>query len=93
MLGGAGVMPSYEYEHIPAIDCLGKECQTELPPKQVGSVAAQMGKKQILTETFAGGALPSYISFVDTLPKIGNLGNSYANRCFRRYYTAKGFYG
>ncbi len=53
MWGGAGVMPTYEYEHIPAIDCLGRECQTELPPKQVGSVASQLGIKQILTETFA----------------------------------------
>ena len=53
MMGGAGVMPSYEYEHIPAIDCLGRECQSELPPKQVGSVTEQMGGKQILTETFA----------------------------------------
>ncbi|MBR2354624.1 MAG: hypothetical protein IKA76_09005 [Clostridia bacterium] len=53
MWGGAGVMPSYEYEHIPAIDCLGRECQSELPPKQVGSVVSQLGGKQILTETFA----------------------------------------
>ena len=55
MLGGAAVMPTYEYEHIPAIDCLGRDCQGELPPKQVGSVVSQLGGKQILTETFAGG--------------------------------------
>ncbi|MBQ8441162.1 MAG: hypothetical protein IJX19_10910, partial [Clostridia bacterium] len=53
MIGGAGVMTSYEYEHIPAIDCLGRECLTELPSKQVGSVASQLGKHHILTETFA----------------------------------------
>ena len=53
MLGGAGVMPTYEYEHIPAIDCLGRNCQSELPGKQIGSVASQLGIKQILTETFA----------------------------------------
>ena len=53
MAGGAGVMPSYEYEHIPGIDCLGRNCQSELPGKQIGSVASQMGIKQILTETFA----------------------------------------
>ena len=55
MKGGAAVMPSYEYEHIPGIDCLGRDCQSELPPKQVGSVVAQLGGKQILTETFACG--------------------------------------
>ena len=49
-----GVMPFYEYEHIPGIDWLGKASGTigELAPKQVGSVAAQLGKKQVLTETF-----------------------------------------
>ncbi len=55
MLGGAGVMTSYEYEHIPAIDCLGRDCQSELPGKQVGSVASQLGIHQVLTETFACG--------------------------------------
>lgn len=53
MWGGGGVMPSYEYEHIPAIDALGRNCyDTELSPKQVGSVAQQLGIKQTLTETF-----------------------------------------
>ncbi len=52
MWGGAAVMPSYEYEDIPGIDCLGREPLAELAPKQVGSVAAQLGKKMILTETF-----------------------------------------
>ena len=52
MWGGAAVMPSYEFEHIPGIDCLGRNCQRDLAAKQVGSVAAQLGKKQILTETF-----------------------------------------
>ncbi len=53
MWGGAAVMPSYEYEDIPAIDCLGREPMSEVSPKQVGSVSAQLGKKHILTETFA----------------------------------------
>ena len=53
MMGGAGVMTTYEYEHIPAIDCLGRNCQSEIPGKQIGSVCSQMGIKQILTETFA----------------------------------------
>lgn len=52
MLGGGAVMPTYEYEHIPAIDSLGRKCATELSAKQVGSVASQLGKKQVLTETF-----------------------------------------
>ena len=50
----AGVMPFYEYEHIPGIDYLGIRITEELGAKQVDSVAAQLGKKQILTETFAG---------------------------------------
>ncbi len=52
MWGGAAVMPTYEYEHIPAIDCLARRCIGDLAPKQVSSVAAQLGKKYILTETF-----------------------------------------
>ena len=47
-----GVMPFYEYEHIPGIDWLGRSIGNELSPKQLGSVAAQLGKKQTLTETF-----------------------------------------
>ncbi|MBQ8311301.1 MAG: glycoside hydrolase family 125 protein [Clostridia bacterium] len=53
MAGGAGVMPTYEYEHIPGIDCLGKGCDRTLMPIQVGSVANQLGIHQVLTETFA----------------------------------------
>ena len=62
MYGGAGCMPTYEYEHIPGVDFLGRNCATELSPKQVGSVAAQLGKKYVLTETFACGGH-------DTTPK------------------------
>ncbi|MBO5736725.1 MAG: hypothetical protein J6S04_02845, partial [Clostridia bacterium] len=62
MYGGAGCMPTYEYEHIPGVDFLGRNCATELSPKQVGSVAAQLGKKYVLTETFACGGY-------DTTPK------------------------
>ncbi len=47
-----GVMPFYEYEHIPGIDKLGRSIETELAPKQLGSACAQLGKKQALTETF-----------------------------------------
>lgn len=52
MWGGAAVMPSYEFEDIPGIDWLGRDCGTELAPRQVGSAAAQLGKKFVLTETF-----------------------------------------
>ena len=48
----AGVMPFYEYEHIPGIDWLGRDTNNELSPKQLGSAARQLGKKQTLTETF-----------------------------------------
>ncbi len=53
MMGGMGVMTTYEYEHIPAMDWLSRWCGNELAPRQLASVAAQMGKKFVLTETFA----------------------------------------
>lgn len=53
MWGGASVSPTYEYEHMPAMDWLGRTCCSQLAPKQVGSVASQLGKKFVLTETFA----------------------------------------
>lgn len=49
----AGIMPFYEYEQIPGIDWLGREISTEMAPRQVSSAAQQLGKKQVLTETFA----------------------------------------
>ncbi len=49
----AGVMPSYEFEHMPGVDWLGKFLPNELMTKQVSSVASQLGKKHVLTETFA----------------------------------------
>ncbi len=52
MMCCAGVMPFYEYEHIPGIDWLGKYTENELSVRQLGSVACQLGKKQVLTETF-----------------------------------------
>lgn len=48
-----GVMPFYEYEHIPGIDYLGTRITEELAAKQASSVAAQLGRRQVLTETFA----------------------------------------
>ncbi len=53
MIACAGIMPFYEYEHIPGMDWLGREISTEISPRQVFSVANQLGKKHVLTETFA----------------------------------------
>ena len=50
---GGGIMPFYEYEHIPGMDWLGREIHTEVAPRQVFSASAQLGKKHVLTETFA----------------------------------------
>lgn len=52
MWGCAGCSPSYEYEHIPGIDNLGQRNPATLSARQVGSVAQQLGKKLVLTETF-----------------------------------------
>lgn len=52
MMCCAGVMPFYEYEHIPGIDWLGKSTATELAAVQVSSASEQLGKKHVLTETF-----------------------------------------
>ena len=47
-----GAMPFYEYEHIPGIDWLSRGGRGIIAQKQVSSVAAQLGKKQIITETY-----------------------------------------
>ncbi len=47
-----GVMACYEYFHEPGMDHLGRKVDSPAQPKQVGSVAAQLGRKT-LTETFA----------------------------------------
>lgn len=46
-------MPHYEYFHIPGMDWLGRHNEPSLTPYQVGSAARQLGKKQVLSETFA----------------------------------------
>ena len=48
-----GIMPFYEYEHIPGVDHLGVATPSPVDPKQMASVARQLGKKKTLTETFA----------------------------------------
>ena len=46
-------MPHYEYFHIPGMDWLGRNIYDCLTCRQVGSVAAQLGKEAVLSETFA----------------------------------------
>ena len=46
-------MPHYEYFTIPGMDWLGRPVFDCLTPMQVSSTAAQTGKKQVLSETFA----------------------------------------
>lgn len=53
MCCSGGVMPLYRYEHIPGIDKLGREPANILCTKQIGSVASQLDKKQVITETYA----------------------------------------
>lgn len=53
MTGTAGVMPFYEYMHIPGMDSLRRMITSPIMPKQVGSVACQLGKKNTITESFA----------------------------------------
>ncbi len=47
-------MRFYCYEHIPGIDYLGRRLsfKSDSLPQQLGSVAAQLGKKKALSETF-----------------------------------------
>ncbi len=47
------IMPGYMYFHIPGVDKLGREVSRDLLMPQLASVAAQTGKKQVLTESFA----------------------------------------
>ncbi len=47
-----GVMPFYQYEHIPGIDYLGRGISNDLAPKQLGSAVAQLGKKKAISEMF-----------------------------------------
>ncbi len=53
ILCNGGIMPYYEFEHIPGIDKLGRPVDHEVPSKQLGSVAEQVGRKQRLCEMFA----------------------------------------
>ena len=53
MTSTAGVMPFYEYMHMPGIDWLRRPIASPVIAKQVGSVAAQLGNKTVLSESFA----------------------------------------
>jgi len=46
-------MPHYEYMHIPGMDWLGREIKDCLTARQVSSVAEQLGKESVLSETYA----------------------------------------
>ena len=46
-------MPHYEYFHIPGMDWLGRNVWKCLITHQLSSVAEQMGKEEVLSETFA----------------------------------------
>ncbi|MBO4468271.1 MAG: hypothetical protein J5766_03115, partial [Clostridia bacterium] len=48
-----GIMPFYEYMTMPGIDWLTEIADNEIPVRQLASAAAQTGKKQCLTESFA----------------------------------------
>ncbi|OAS19167.1 glycosyl hydrolase [Paenibacillus oryzisoli] len=62
-------MAFYEHLHMPGCDWLGRFIGDEpIVPKQVGSVAHQLGKKQTITESF--GCSGWDISFAD-LKRIG----------------------
>lgn len=47
-----GVMPFYEYQHMPGIDYLGRGLSSDLAPRQLGSVCEQLGKSKALSEMF-----------------------------------------
>ena len=53
IVSNGACMPHYEYFHVPGMDWLGRPVFDCLTPMQVASAAAQTGKKQILSETYA----------------------------------------
>jgi len=48
-----GVMPFYQYEHIPGVDYLSRNIATDIACRQLDSVIAQTGRKKALSEMFA----------------------------------------
>ena len=76
MLCCGSVMPFYQYEHIPGIDYLGRQHQSQLGGKQLGSACAQLGRKKALTETFAccgWDVTPSELKGIAELQYVGGV--------------------
>ena len=48
------VMPHYRWQQVPGIDWLGEQAEEYVTVKQCAGVTAQMGRKTVLTETYAG---------------------------------------
>lgn len=46
------IMPNYQYQHVPGIDMLCEQTGEYLTVKQCTSVASQLGKKQVISETY-----------------------------------------
>lgn len=53
IISNGACMPHYEYFHVPGMDWLERNIEECLTPLQLGSVAEQLGKEQVLSETFA----------------------------------------
>ena len=53
MRSSGASMPHYEYFSVPGMDWLGRPIYDCLTAAALGSAAAQLGKKQVLSETFA----------------------------------------
>lgn len=53
LITNGACMPHYEYFHIPGVDWLGRNMRDCLTALQVSSVAEQLGKEAVLTESFA----------------------------------------
>ncbi|WP_141505223.1 glycosyl hydrolase [Paenibacillus luteus] len=51
-LNSGAVMPHYRYLDIPGVDTLCEQTNEHLTMKQVSSVANQLGKKRVITETY-----------------------------------------
>lgn len=53
LTSNGAVMPHYEFFHMPGMDWLGRHIDPITTPLQVASVAHQLDKRRILSETFA----------------------------------------
>ncbi len=53
LFSNGACMPHYEYMDIPGMDWLGRRVGNNLTARQVSSVAEQLGKEGVLSETFA----------------------------------------